>query len=133
MQTLIKTKWNRKWKIPHMLLELCFSSCKNRELKVKLWRLTFIFSKEIFFNISVLPKCMMYWIKFQKIDTVTCQKALLHTLFCLFLKSSKVFSVSFRFKPTTLSKLRLWHRCFPMDYVKLLRILFLQNTSSGFL
>ena len=33
-------KWKRKWKIPHTVLEgltLCFSSYKNRKLKVKLW------------------------------------------------------------------------------------------------
>ena len=33
-------KRNRKWKIPHPVLEwptLCFSSYKNRKLKVKLW------------------------------------------------------------------------------------------------
>ena len=33
-------KWERKWKIPHAVLEgrtLCFSSYKNRKLKVKLW------------------------------------------------------------------------------------------------
>ena len=36
----LKTKRNRKWKIPQTLLErrtLCFSWYKNRELKVKLW------------------------------------------------------------------------------------------------
>ena len=40
ISTLIKTKRNRKWKIPHIVLErrtLCFSSYKNRKLKVKLW------------------------------------------------------------------------------------------------
>ena len=39
IKTLIKTKRNRKWKIPHTLLErqtLGFSPYKNRELKVKL-------------------------------------------------------------------------------------------------
>ena len=38
--TLIKTKWNWKWKILHTVLErqtVCFISCKNRRLKVKLW------------------------------------------------------------------------------------------------
>ena len=37
--TLIKTKWNRKRKLPRTVLErqtLCFSSHKNRKLKVKL-------------------------------------------------------------------------------------------------
>ena len=39
-QTLVKMKRNRKCKIPHTVLErrtLCFSSYKNRKLKVKLW------------------------------------------------------------------------------------------------
>ena len=38
-KTLIKSKRNRKWKIPHTVLErqnLRFSSYKNRKLKVKL-------------------------------------------------------------------------------------------------
>ena len=39
-QTLVKMRRNRKCKIPHTVLErrtLCFSSYKNRKLKVKLW------------------------------------------------------------------------------------------------
>ena len=34
-------------------------------------------------------------------------------------------------KPATLLKKRLWHRCFPVNFAKFLRNLFLQNTSSG--
>ena len=34
-------------------------------------------------------------------------------------------------RPATLLKKRLWHRCFPVNFVKLLRALFLQNTSGG--
>ena len=64
-------KWNRKWKIQKRVLErrtLCFSSYKNRNLKVKLWWVgtrerkkssffvTFISSEEIFFSISVLSQ-----------------------------------------------------------------------------
>ena len=33
-------------------------------------------------------------------------------------------------RPTALLKKRLWHRCFPMDFVKFLRTPILQNTSS---
>ena len=32
-------------------------------------------------------------------------------------------------RPVTLLKKRLWHRCFPVNYVKFLRTPFLQNTS----
>ena len=39
-------------------------------------------------------RCTVYWIHFQNIPTFTCQKTLLNTFFCLFLKSSKAFSVS---------------------------------------
>ena len=34
-------------------------------------------------------------------------------------------------RPATLLKKRLWHRCFPVNFVKFLRNLFLQNTSGG--
>ena len=33
------------------------------------------------------------------------------------------------FRPATLLKKRLWHRCFPVNFVKFLRTPFLQNTS----
>ena len=108
IQILIKTKTNRKWKILDTVLEkqtLCFSSCKNHKLKVKLlWagarekeRTYFLyrlfFSKEFFFKICVLSQCILYWIHFQNIHTFTYQKRLIHTLFCLFLKSLEAFTV----------------------------------------
>ena len=34
-------------------------------------------------------------------------------------------------RPATLLKKRLWHRCFPVNFAKFLRIPFLQNTSDG--
>ena len=40
IQSLIKSRRNRKWKIPHTFLErrtLCFSSYKNRQLKMMSW------------------------------------------------------------------------------------------------
>ena len=101
-----KTKQNVKWKIPYTVSErrtLCFSSCKNQKLKVKLWWVgarerkkraffvPFILSEGIFFNICVLSQCIVYWIHFQNIHAFTYQKALLHTLFCLLLKSPKDF------------------------------------------
>ena len=63
------------WKIPQTVLErrtLCFSSFKNRRLKVKLWWagarerkkraffVPFILSEEKFFNICVLSQCIEY-------------------------------------------------------------------------
>ena len=36
-------------------------------------------------------------------------------------------------RPATLLKKRLWHRCFPVDFMKFLRIYFLQNTSGRLL
>ena len=36
-------------------------------------------------------------------------------------------------RPATLLKKRLWHRCFPVNFVKFLRIPFLQNTSGRLL
>ena len=56
-----KTRWNRKWKISHILLKrrtLCISSCKNHILKAKLWvgarkrkKSAFALSGGNFFNI----------------------------------------------------------------------------------
>ena len=53
------------------------------------------FSYRIFFNICVLSQCIVYRIHFQNIHTFTYQKTF-HTLFCLFLKQSKAFSVSLK-------------------------------------
>ena len=47
----------------------------------------FILSKGIFFDVCVLSQYVVYWIHFQNIHTFIYQKALLHTLFALFLKS----------------------------------------------
>ena len=100
-KTLIKVKRNRKWKITHIVLErrtLCFSSYKNRKLKVKLWWVgarkrkkraffvPFILSEGNFFNICVLSQCIVYWIHFQNIHTFAYQKTLLHTLLLLVFK-----------------------------------------------
>ena len=48
---------------------------------------------------------------------------------CLSLFFSKVADL----RPTTLLKKRLWHWCFPVNFVKFLRIHFLQNTSARLL
>ena len=37
------------------------------------------------------------------------------------------------FRPATLIKKRLWHRCFPVNFTNFLRTLFLQNTSGRLL
>ena len=58
----------------------------------------FILFEENFFNIFVLSQFIVYWIHFLNIRTFTYQKALLHTLFCLFLRLLKAFSVSLRSK-----------------------------------
>ena len=104
---LIKTKRNLKWKTPDIVLErlaLCFSSYKTRKLKVKLWWVggrkrkkraffvPFILPDGNFFKNCVLSQCLVYWVHSQNILTFTNQKILLHC--CLFLKSSKAFSVS---------------------------------------
>ena len=35
------------------------------------------------------------------------------------------------FRPATLLKKRLWHKCFPVNFAKFLKTLFLQKTSGG--
>ena len=110
-------KRNRNWKIPRTVLErriLCFNSYKNRKLKVKLWarkrkkETTFVhlvLSELNFFNICVFSQCTVYyWVQFQNIHAFTYQKALLHTPFSMFLKSTNAFSVSLSLGRDTLSK-----------------------------
>ena len=101
-------KRNRKWKISYTFLErrtLCYRSYKNRKLRVKLrwvgarkrkkriFFVPFILSEGNFFNIYILCQYIVYWIQFQNIHTFKYQRTLLHTLFCLFLKSSKAFII----------------------------------------
>ena len=77
---------------------MCFSSCKNRKLEVKLWWVgvrerkkraffvPFILCEGKFFKICVLSQCILYWIHFQKIHTFTYQKIIIHTLLLLVFK-----------------------------------------------
>ena len=72
-----KNETDRKWKMPHTVLErrtLCFSSYKNRKLKVKLWWVgarerkkraffvPFILLEGKFLEIYILSQCIVYWI-----------------------------------------------------------------------
>ena len=106
-----KKETQLKMKNSHTVLDrqtLGFSSYENRKLEVKLWSVgvcerkkraffvPFILSEGNFFNICVLSQCIVYWIHFPNIHTFTYQVILLHTFFCLFLKSLKVLSVSLR-------------------------------------
>ena len=102
IKALIKMKRNRKWKIPHIVLErrnLFFSSRKNRKSKVKLWWVGarerkkraflyrfFFLPKGNFFKICILSQCIVYWTHFQNIHTFTYQKTLLHTTLLLISK-----------------------------------------------
>ena len=96
-----KTKQDGKWKTSHTVLKtrtLCFSSHKNRKLKVNLWQVgaherikkaifvPLIFSKMIFFKICILCQFTVNWIHFQYIHTFTYQKTLLHKLLLLVFK-----------------------------------------------
>ena len=99
----MKMTWNRNCKIPHTVLErgtLCFSSLKvnmwwvgARERTKRAFFVPFILSEGNFINICVLSQCLVYWIHIHNIRSFTYQKSLPHTLFCLFLKLPKAFSV----------------------------------------
>ena len=82
-------------------MTLCFSSYKNRKLKVKprwfgvcererrAFFVTFILFEGNLFSISVLSQYIAYWIHFQNIHTFTFQKTLLHTLLLFVFKIVK--------------------------------------------
>ena len=75
-----------------------FSSYKNCKFKVKLWSVgaherkkraffvPLILSEGNCFNISVLSRCIVYWINFQNIHTFPYRKTSLHTLLLLAFK-----------------------------------------------
>ena len=90
-----KTRQPKMENPTHSVLErwtLCFSSCKNLKLKVKLWWVSAhernksaffvktILPEENFFNICVLSQCIVYWTNFENIYSFTYQKTLLHML-----------------------------------------------------
>ena len=51
----------------------------------------------------------------------------------VFLEISQNYQENTCLRPATLLKKRLWHRCFPVNFVKFLRTPFLQNTSGWLL
>ena len=84
-------------KLEHpMQLKVKLSWVEARDRKTRALFATLIFSAKTFFKICVISHSMGYCINFQNIHSFTYQKTLLHTLFCLFLKSSKAFSVSLK-------------------------------------
>ena len=68
-------------------------SWSSRRIKEGIF-FTVYLSERNFFKICDLSQCIVYWIQFPNLHTFTYQKTLLHIHFRLFLKSSKVFSVS---------------------------------------
>ena len=48
-----------------------------------------------------------------------------------YLCQSLFFNKVAELRPATSLKRRLWNRCFPVNFVKILRLLFLQNTAGG--
>ena len=106
----------------------CFSSYKNRKLKVKLWWegifCTVYFVRKRSFTIFVLSQCILYWIHLQNIHTFTYQKTLFHTLFSLFLKLLEAFIVSW--KSNSVKCCFLMSHCYQKYFVlSLFELLFL--------
>ena len=115
----MKTKWNRKWKTPHTVLErrtLCLSSYKNRKLKVNSWWVgarerkkgaffaPLILSEGNFVSICVLSQCIINI--FENTHTLTYEKTLLHTLLLLAFKT--VESLQYIFNSSLVSRYTYW-------------------------
>ena len=92
---------------------LCFSSYKNRKLKLKLWWVgarkrkkkeffctVYFVRRKLFNHMCFISMYSVYWIHFQNRHTFIYQRTLLHTRFCLALKCQKpifkIKSVSLR-------------------------------------
>ena len=87
------------------------------------WKSPFVFFFSIFIVVKTPPEvfCKKGGLKnFAKIHT----KHLYQSVF---------FNKNAGLRPGILLKKRLWYRCFPMSFAKLLRKVFLQNTSGGLL
>ena len=82
--------------VPQLIWESHIKSKAVMRAKKRAFFVPFILSEGNFFNFCVLLQCIVYWIHFQNIHTFTYQKTLLHTLFRLFLKSSKAVCVSLK-------------------------------------
>ena len=110
-KTLIKTKRNRKWNISHTILEkltLSLSSYKNRKLKVKLRCVEVCkIIKTSFLHRLFCPMGIFLTFLFQlPVQCIECtfriyiflhiKKHYVIHFCCLFLKSSKAFSVSLK-------------------------------------
>ena len=67
--------------------------------------------REVFLTF-VLSQYIVYW-NFENIHTFTYQKRLLHTLFCLFFKSWKTFSVFLTLREITCQYTVITRRCCP--------------------
>ena len=97
---------------------LCFRSCKNRKLKVKLlWAgarerkkraffVSFTLSEGNFLNICVLSQCTVYWMHFHNINvhTFTYQKNITSYTFLLVYKIVESLQCILNFLNITLSK-----------------------------
>ena len=108
--TNIKTKRNWEWKIPHTIFErgtLCFSSYNNRQLQLKLFakekrgpslyhlfcpKELFFYTCVSFFYLYLNVWCIEYF--FRMYILLHIKKYYFIHLCCLFLNSSKAFSVS---------------------------------------
>ena len=112
-----------------------FSSDKNWKLKVKLWWVRarkrkkraffvpFILSEGNFFKTCVSSQCIVHWIHSQNRHFFTYKKNYFIHFRCLFLKSSKAFSVSLiLFKFTVSSFWFLW-----ILYLTKVSVMFLQS------
>ena len=64
---------------------------------------------------------------------VFCKKSVFRKFTGKHLRQSRFFNKVAGLRPVTLLKKRLWHKCFPVNFAKFLRILFLQNTSGRLL
>ena len=105
----IEMERNRKWKMPHTVFERrtsCFSSYKNRKLKVNLWQVgvrerkkrvffvPFILSEDNFFKDLCFMSVYSVMNTLSEYTYISKKHYFIHFC-CLFLKSSKAFIVPF--------------------------------------
>ena len=123
---------------------------ENKAIATEIWKISILYSKtskEFYHHIKISEKYHEHKVFYKKaalnnfaifIEKYLCwyllfnkiSQMLLHTLFCLFLKSWNAFSVSLREQDSLYSnfiKKRLQQRCFLVNIAKFLRTPILEN------
>ena len=111
-------------KISHFfsIIEIRSLICKKQTIKSKMHKMA-AFNKKKYLLVSTLSTSLSILLLLLKLNLVNLYKTV----------NQKYSTCAWGLEPATLLKKRLWHRCFPVNFVKFLRTPFLKSTSGRLL